>query len=296
MTLVQLEYLLAVVNCGSFSAAAEHCFVTQPSLSMQIKSLEEELGVVLLDRSRKPVIPTQTGEVVAELAREALIACGRIAEAVEELRGEVRGTLTLGAIPTVAPYLAPRFVPLFAERYPHAELTVKEMKAADIYEALSRDALDAALMTAGDIPEGLNDQELFDDPFCAYVPPANNLWGRSNIRPEDINVRELLVMGPGHCLREQILELCQTDAAHCCTLYECDSVESLIRMADSTGYMTVIPRMAAESLPAELQDRIRSLNRDRNSRKIVLVTRRSSIKSNLISVLKETILSLSQNR
>ena len=110
MTIIQLEYLLAVANCGSFSLAAEHCFVTQPSLSMQIKSLEEELGVVLLDRSKKPVIATEAGEVVLERARETLRAYENIRESVAELKGEVAGRLRLGVIPTIAPYLLPRFL------------------------------------------------------------------------------------------------------------------------------------------------------------------------------------------
>ena len=111
MTIIQLEYLLAVANCGSFSLAAEHCFVTQPSLSMQIKSLEEELGVVLLDRSKKPVIATEAGEVVLERARETLRAYDNIRESVAELKGEIAGRLRLGVIPTIAPYLLHKFLP-----------------------------------------------------------------------------------------------------------------------------------------------------------------------------------------
>ena len=118
MTIIQLEYLLAVANCGSFSLAAEHCFVTQPSLSMQVKALEEELGVVLLDRSKKPVIPTEAGEVVLERARETLRAYDNIRESVAELKGEIAGRLRLGVIPTVAPYLLHKFLPgELAKRY-----------------------------------------------------------------------------------------------------------------------------------------------------------------------------------
>ena len=118
MTIIQLEYLLAVANCGSFSLAAEHCFVTQPSLSMQVKSLEEELGVVLLDRSKKPVIPTEAGEVVLEQARETIKAYNYIKEAVSELKGETAGKLRLGVIPTIAPYLLHKFIPAFVRDYP----------------------------------------------------------------------------------------------------------------------------------------------------------------------------------
>ena len=127
MTIIQLEYLLAVANCGSFSQAAEHCFVTQPSLSMQVKSLEEELGVVLLDRSKKPVIPTEAGEVVLEQARETLRAYNGIKEAVAALKGETSGKLRLGVIPTIAPYLLHKFIPAFVRDFPKVELEISEM-------------------------------------------------------------------------------------------------------------------------------------------------------------------------
>ena len=137
MTIIQLEYLLAVANCGSFSLAAEHCFVTQPSLSMQIKSLEEELGVVLLDRSKKPVIPTEAGEVVLAEIRETLRAYDHIREAVAELKGETSGRLRLGVIPTIAPYLLHKFIPDFVRDYPKVELEIAEMVTADIVDALA---------------------------------------------------------------------------------------------------------------------------------------------------------------
>ena len=144
MTIIQLEYLLAVANCGSFSLAAEHCFVTQPSLSMQVKALEEELGVVLLDRSKKPVIPTEAGEVVLEQARETIKAYNYIKEAVSELKGETAGKLRLGVIPTIAPYLLHKFIPAFVRDYPKVELEISEMITSDIVEALKRDRIDAA--------------------------------------------------------------------------------------------------------------------------------------------------------
>lgn len=137
MTIIQLEYLLAVANCGSFSLAAEHCFVTQPSLSMQVKALEEELGVVLLDRSKKPVIPTEAGDVVLERARETLRAYNNIRESVAELKGETSGKLRLGVIPTIAPYLLHKFIPAFVRDYPKVELEISEMITSDIVEPRS---------------------------------------------------------------------------------------------------------------------------------------------------------------
>ncbi|MEG1405866.1 MAG: LysR substrate-binding domain-containing protein, partial [Alistipes sp.] len=207
MTIVQLEYLLAVANCGSFSIAAEHCFVTQPSLSMQVKSLEEELNVILLDRSKKPVIPTEAGEVVLAQAREAIKAYNYIKESVAELKGEISGKLRLGVIPTIAPYLLHKFLPAFVRDFPKVELEISEMVTADIIEALRRDRIDAALVASGTCGEGIIEQELFNDRFFAYVSPNNPLYERSNIRIEEIDLKDLVILSQGNCMRDQIIEL-----------------------------------------------------------------------------------------
>lgn len=138
MTIIQLQYLIEVANCGSFSGASERCFVTQPSLSMQIKALEDELGVVLLDRSKKPVIPTDAGNVVIAQAQETLRAYNYIRESVAELKGETSGKLRLGVIPTIAPYLLHKFIPDFVKEFPRVELEIREMITADIIHILQR--------------------------------------------------------------------------------------------------------------------------------------------------------------
>ena len=214
MTIIQLEYLLAVANYGSFSLAAEHCFVTQPSLSMQVKALEEELGVVLLDRSKKPVIPTEAGEVVLEQARETIKAYNYIKEAVSELKGETAGKLRLGVIPTIAPYLLHKFIPAFVRDYPKVELEISEMITSDIVEALKRDRIDAALVASGTCGEGILEQELFNDRFYAYVSPENPLYERQNIRIEEIDLKDLVILSPGNCMRDQIVRIGFAGYAH----------------------------------------------------------------------------------
>jgi len=230
MTIIQLEYLLAVANCGSFSLAAEHCFVTQPSLSMQIKSLEEELGVVLLDRSKKPVIATEAGEVVLERARETLRAYDNIRESVAELKGEIAGRLRLGVIPTVAPYLLHKFLPGFVHDYPHVELEVKELMTRDIVDAMKHDRIDAALVAGGTCGDGIQEQELFDDRFFIYVSPDNPLYERSNVRIEDIDLRDLILLSDGNCMRDQVIELCQAKRGVPSHYYfESGSLDTLMR-------------------------------------------------------------------
>lgn len=293
MTIIQIEYLLAVANCGSFSQASELCFVTQPSLSMQVKNLEEELGVILLDRSKKPVIPTEAGQVVIKNAREALKAYNYIKESVNELKGEVAGSLKLGVIPSIAPYLLHRFIPGFLKKYPKVELEIREMKTADIFAALSKDAIDAAIIAGGMCPENIAEEELFNDRFYAYVSPSNALYDRTNVRIEDINMKELLLLSDGHCLRDQILELCQLRMAArptCC--FESGSLDTLMRIVDCTNNITVIPEMAVEFIPRHRKEQLKTLAKGAASRKITIAVRRTYVKKTLISALKESIMEI----
>lgn len=291
MTIIQLEYLLAVANCGSFSQAAEHCFVTQPSLSMQVKSLEEELGVVLLDRSKKPVVPTEAGEVVLEQVRETLRSFNYIREAVHELKGETAGKLRLGVIPTIAPYLMHRFMPTFVKEYPKVELEISEMKTADIVEALKRDQLDAALVAGGTCGEGIQEHDLFNDRFWLYVSPENPLFERSNVRIEDIDLKDLVILSAGNCMRDQIIELCQAKRqipSH--FSFESGSLETLMRIVDCTQALTIIPEMAIDFIPENRRDRVKQLAKGATSRKISVAVRRTYVKGSIIKALNETIL------
>lgn len=291
MTIVQIEYLLAVANCGSFSLASERCFVTQPSLSMQIKNLEQELGVILLDRSKKPVVPTEAGTVVLDKAKEALKAYYYIKESVNELKGEIGGSLQLGVIPSIAPYLLHRFIPGFLKKYPKVELEIREMKTADIFEALNRDNLDAAILAGGMAPEGIMEEDLFNDRFYAYVSPTDPLFERSNIRIDDIDMKRLLLLSDGHCLRDQILELCQAKRLVKSPCYfESGSLDTLMRIVDNTDSITVIPEMALDFIPADRKAQVKTLAKGAASRKISVAVRRTYVKNSLINALKESVM------
>ena len=291
MTVIQLEYLLAVANFGSFSVAAEHCFVTQPSLSMQIKALEEELGVMLLDRSKKPVMPTRAGEAVIEQARETLKEFNSIKEVVSQLKGEIAGKIRLGVIPTIAPYLLHRFIPEFVHRYPKVELEVREMQTAYIIDALNHDRIDVALVAGGTCGEGIMEYELFDDRFYAYVSPSNSLYNKSNVRIEDIDMRELVLLSVGNCLRDQVLELCQARSSVPSRYYfESGSLDTLMRIVDTTSLITIIPEMAIEYIPKEHSRQVKSLFKGASSRKIALASRRTYAKRSIVNALRTTII------
>ncbi len=294
MTIIQLEYLLAVANCGSFSAAAEKCFVTQPSLSMQIKNLEEELGIVLLDRTRKPVVPTNAGEAVLRQARETVKAFEAIREIVANLKNDVSGTLRLGIIPTIAPYLVHRLIPDFTKKYPKVDLMIREMKSRDIIHALRHDMLDAAIMSGGTIPDDIQEEDLFNDRFFVYVSPDHPLRQRNNIRIEDIDPRRMLLLSEGNCLRDQILELClprkNTTRQYA---FDCNSIETLMRIVDSTpNSFTVVPEMVTEFIEEPHRSQLKTLAKGAVSRKISIAVRRTYAKSSLIAALKESILTV----
>ena len=291
MTIIQLQYLIEVANCGSFSAASEHCFVTQPSLSMQIKSLEEELGVILLDRSKKPVIPTEAGALVIAQAQETLKAYDSIRESVAELKGETAGKLRLGVIPTIAPYLLHKFIPDFVKRYPKVELEIREMVTADIIEALKRDKIDAALVASGTCGEGIIERDLFSDTFYAYVSPSNPLFERSNIRFEDIDMNDLIMLSRGNCMRDQIIELCEARRGLPTHYYfESGSLDTLMRIVDCTSSMTIIPEMALEYIPSSRKQQIKTLAKSATSRRIAIAIRRTYVKTSIISALEQTIM------
>ena len=297
MTIIQLEYLLAVANYGSFSLAAEKCFVTQPSLSMQVKNLEEELGVIVLDRSKKPVLPTDAGLAVIRQAKEAVQAFAMVREVVSDLQNEISGTLRLGVIPTIAPYLLHRFIPDFVRKCPKVELQIREMMTGDIIRALDRDMLDAAIMAGGTSPEGIREEELFNDRFFAYVSTDHPLCQRSNIRIEDIDVRHLLLLSEGNCLRDQVIELCQAqkniDRQYS---FESGSLETLMRIVDNTpNLITIIPEMVADYIDEKHRPQVKTLAKGAASRKITIAVRRTYVKRSLIDALKESVMNVARN-
>ena len=292
MTIIQLEYLLAVANYGSFSLAAEKCFVTQPSLSMQVKNLEEELGVIVLDRSKKPVLPTDAGLAVIRQAKEAVQAFAMVREVVSDLQNEISGTLRLGVIPTIAPYLLHRFIPDFVRKCPKVELQIREMMTGDIIRALDRDMLDAAIMAGGTSPEGIREEELFNDRFFAYVSTDHPLCQRSNIRIEDIDVRHLLLLSEGNCLRDQVIELCQAQKNIARQYsFESGSLETLMRIVDNTpNLITIIPEMVADYIDEKHRPQVKTLAKGAASRKITIAVRRTYVKRSLIDALKESVM------
>jgi LysR family hydrogen peroxide-inducible transcriptional activator len=204
--------------------------------------------------------------------------------------------LRLGVIPTVAPYLLHKFIPKFIREYPKVDLEIHEMETIPICRALEKDALDAALLASGTTPDGIMEFELFSDRFHAYVSPSNDLFERSNIRIEDIDRKYLIMLAQGHCMRDQVLELCKDrPAAHSRYDFECGSLESIMHIVDCTNCMTIIPEMAIPFVPEEKRDHIKPLAKGVASRKIALAVRRTYVKHSIIAALRQSILESYKN-
>ena len=211
MNIQQLEYILAVDQFRHFAKAAEHCHVTQPTLSMMIQKLEDELGVKLFDRTAQPVKPTPAGVKVIDQARIVLYQTSLIKDIVKEEEQSLSGTFRLAVLPTIAPYLLPRFFAQLTERYPDLDIRILEMKTAPSLAALQRGEIDAAIIASQPKEPQLQAQTLFYEQFFGYVAKGDPLFKKSLIRTADISDEHLWLLDEGHCFRDQLLRFCQME-------------------------------------------------------------------------------------
>jgi LysR family hydrogen peroxide-inducible transcriptional activator len=293
MTFVQLEYIIAVDTYRHFAKAAEKCFVTQPSLSMQIQKLEEELGVKLFDRSKQPVIPTEAGASVIEQARKIMSEKTMINEIVHNKKGIVTGTLHIGIIPTLAPYLLPLFVQQFLKTYPLIKLIVTELTTERILSRLKEGRIDVGILVTPVDEKGIKEDVLFYEEMVAYVSKKNSAYKKTYIIPQDIDPNKVWLLEEGHCFRSQIINLCElrkasTEGGH--FDYEAGSIETLRRMIELNDGITIIPELATLNNTKQQMQLIRYFKSPAPQREVSIVTHRDFIKKKLIELLKEAII------
>ncbi|MFQ5717072.1 MAG: LysR substrate-binding domain-containing protein, partial [Nitrospinales bacterium] len=209
ITLTQLSYIAAVAQTRNFGLAAKACFVSQPTLSMQIHKLEEELGAILFDRSKRPVEPTAIGRRVVCQARLALQEVLRIEEMIKEERGEVSGEFRLGIIPTLAPYLLPLFLESFTQTYPKVNLIVEELQTRQIIERLGDDAINAGILATPLNCRGIIERPLFYEPFVVYLAPGHPYRSLAKVSENDLSLNDVWLLNEGHCFRDQAIKLCK---------------------------------------------------------------------------------------
>ena len=290
MTLQQLEYILAVNQFRHFAKAAEYCRVTQPTLSAMIQKLEEELDTRIFDRSQQPVCPTPVGIHIIEQAQNILVQANRIRNIIEEEKHSLTGTFKLGILPTVAPYLLPRFFPQLMKKYPDLDIRVVEMKTNDIKKALQTGEIDAGIVASLAGMEELQQTPLFYEQFFAYVSREDALFNNEVIRTSDLNGEQLWLLDEGHCFRDQLVRFCQMKSARASQLaYHLGSMETFMRMVESGKGVTFIPELAVLQLGDAQKELVRSFAIPCPTRQVVLLTNKNFIRHTLLEVLVKEI-------
>lgn len=292
MTLVQLEYIVAVDTYRNFVVAAEKCFVTQPTLSMQIQKLEDTLGVILFDRSKQPVVPTEIGIPVIDQARVVLAEADNLNEIILSYKKELSGVIKIGVIPTVAPYLLPKIIMKFAVKYPKVQLLIWEYTTEQIVQKLKVGLLDCGILSTPLDDKSLNELPLFYEAFAVYASKGNALLAKRRITADDIDTNDLWILNEGHCMRNQVLNLCSKKAEVNKLKpfeYNTGSVETLKRMVNINTGITVLPELSILDLNKDEMKRVRRFKDPVPAREISIVTHRNFLKRGIISALEKEI-------
>lgn len=292
MTLAQLRYAVAVDTHRHFGRAAEACFVSQPTLSAGLKKLEAELGAVLFDRSRQPVVPTEAGAQVLARARTVLREAEALAALADGEGAEPTGELRLGIIPTVAASLLPLVAGPFAERYPRMTLSVRELTTEAILDHLATERIDAGIVATDEARPGLREEPLFAEPFVAYVSAGHRLDAEVEVDTERLVPGEVWLLSEGHCFRDQVVHLCgATPVAdgERRVRFESGSLETLRRMVDRAGGVTLLPELATLYLTDDEARRVRPLAAPVPRREVRLLTGRAHLKRALIDAFVATV-------
>jgi LysR family transcriptional regulator, hydrogen peroxide-inducible genes activator len=291
MTIIQFEYIIAVDNQRHFGKAAETCFVTQPTLSMQIQKLEDQLGVLIFDRSKQPVVPTDIGKRVIAQARLVVGDAKRLLEIIAEEKGEIAGELSIGIIPTISPYLLPLFIHDFIEHYPKVKVKVYELITEEIVKRLKNGVLDIGIIVTPYNDPELTAKVLFYEEFFAYVSHRSKLYNKVLLNVEDISEDDIWLLNEGHCFREQVINLCKTYKERDAQFkYESGSLEALKKIVDMHGGMTMLPELATLDLAPNKKQYLKRFEEPRPVREISLVMNRSYLKRKLVEVLHKDIL------
>ncbi|MDA9183555.1 hydrogen peroxide-inducible genes activator [Flavobacteriaceae bacterium] len=292
MTLTQLQYTIAVAEEGNFTQAAEKCFVTQPTLSMQVQKLEDELGIKLFNRNTKPITLTTIGEKIIDQAKMILKEANRMEDIVSTEKGFVGGNFRLGIIPTVMPTLLPMFLNTFIKKFPKVNLKIEELNTAAIIEELKNGKLDAGIAATPLDDVKIIEKPLYYEPFVGYIPEPHPLSKLKTLALSDLEKMDVLVLEDGHCFRDHVLKICQTpNFSHTFNL-KSGSFETLIHLANDGLGMTLLPYLQTRNLTLQNAKNLRSFESPEPAREISLIYSKSQLKLPIIESLSATIESL----
>ena len=293
MTLQQLEYAIALHTHGQFSLAAEHCFVSQPSLSAMIKKLEDELGVIVFDRRKQPIVATEIGELILAQARVIVREAALLQQIVQSRQAVPTGLLKVGIIPTIAPYLLPLFIEDFSKNFPAIQLDIIENTTEHIERMLKQGMLDACILATRPSDEKWRVIPLYKEDFVVYAPHESSILSKNYLIAEDIDPQKVVMMEEGHCIREQVINLCalrQVESRLHNIYFEAGSLETLRRLVESHSGITILPQLALLDLDEDRMQHVRFFKDPAPLREIILVANAKCPKQYLTEALTSVIL------
>ncbi len=292
ITLTQLEYIVAVDTHRHFVTASEKCFISQPTLSMQIKKLEENIGVVIFDRTKQPIIPTVLGKKIISQARVILREAKKMKYLIKELKNDISGDLRIGIIPTIAPYLLPLFVGNYKKKYPDVIIKIEELVTEKIVSKLITDEIDVGILVTPLHEKSIIERPLYYEEMMIYTNNSHPLASKSTINVKDIATPEIWLLNDGHCFRHQVVNLCNLHDLQTDKLpfeFEGGALDTLIRIIDKEGGYTLIPELAGTDLLKNKKSKIKKFSNIVPLREVSIVTTRQFAKTKLIDLLIDSI-------
>lgn len=291
MTITQLKYVLAVAEYQNFTKAAKNVFVTQPTLSMQIQKLEEELDIQIFDRSKKPIELTEVGKKLVVQAKNIVNESERMQDIVDQQKGFIGGEFILGIIPTVMPTLLPMFLNTFIKKFPKVKLKILELPTATIIEKLLDGHVDAAIAATPLDNEHIVERPLYYEPFYGYVPQQHPLSQKKSLTSDDLDPNEILLLEDGHCFRDSVLNICKTKKSYAEEQFtlQSGSIETLVKLANEGLGMTLLPYLHTQEIKEIEKGNLLSFEEPSPAREVSLIYHKSELKIQIINSLRETI-------
>jgi len=294
MTITQLHYVLAVAEHKNFTKAAQKVFVTQPTLSMQIQKLEEELEITIFDRTKKPIQLTEVGQKIVQQARNIVNESDRIKDIVDQQKGFIGGIFRLGVIPTIMPTLLPMFIGNFMKKFPKVKLKIEELHTEAIIEKLREGHLDAAIAATPLQIDGIKENVLYYEPFVPYIPMEMNMDTSDKIDIDSLDINKILLLEDGHCFKDGIINLCKANREYDGDQLQLESgsFETLIKLANEGLGMTLLPYLHTLELKEVDKKNLKMFNDPIPAREVSLIYNRSELKMQIIDALRSTIASV----
>lgn len=290
-SLIQLEYIVAVDTYGQFSIAAEKCFVTQPTLSMQIKKMESDLDVVIFDRSKQPVVATEVGQKIVNQARNILAESQKIDQIIQSNKDTIEGDLRIGIIPSIAPYLLPKFIGGFSKKYPDLNIHIKEKLTEEILADLDKELLDVGIVSTP-IPNGMyQERPIYYEQIYIYCHSSHPFFNKKSVSINELAQENIWLLSQGHCFRSQVINICalKDNTNELPFTYESASIETLVKMVDKQGGITLIPELAVNDLSKKKQEGVKPIKELKPVREVGLITNRIFVKQRVLDALETAI-------